>query len=69
MVLHALRRRSPALRAAYLLTVKAIAALAVTAVLLKFVQTGGQSNLNWILMALPAHWLITRQVLADNRPE
>ena len=68
-VLHALRRRSPTWRAAYLLTVKAIAALAVAAVLLKFVQTGGQSNLNWILMVLPAHWLITRQVLADNRPE
>ena len=65
--LHPLRRRSPRLRAAYLLTVKAIAALAVAAVLLKFVQSGGQSNLNWILMALPAHWLITRQVLADNR--
>ena len=67
--LHPLRRHSGQLRAAYLLTVKAIAALAVTAVLMKFVQTGGQSNLNWILMVLPAHWLITLQVLADNRPE
>lgn len=66
-VLFAVRRRSNALHAAYLLTVKAVAALAVASVLLKFVQTGGQTNLNWILMALPVHWLITRQVLADER--
>lgn len=63
LVLYSVRKRSEGLRRAYVLAVKAVALSAVIAVLLKFGSTGGQSNMVWILMALPLHWLVARTAL------
>jgi hypothetical protein len=46
---------------AYELTAIGLAALAVLAVVLKFMPFSVQQNLNWILMVLPLHWLIARR--------
>ncbi len=63
LVLYSVRKRSEGLRRAYVLAVKAVALSAVIAVLLKFGSTGGQSNMVWILMTLPLHWLVARTAL------
>lgn len=53
---------------AYELTVIGLAALAVLAAVLKLMPFSVQQNLNWILMALPLHWLIARRArLADGQ--
>lgn len=57
------RKRSEWGRKAYLLAVKAVALSAVLAVLLKFGSSGGQSNMIWILMTLPMHWLVAKTAL------
>ncbi|MBP6534682.1 MAG: DUF4105 domain-containing protein [Arenimonas sp.] len=60
--LHFSRNRSTRWCKAYQLTVVALAAMAVLAALLKFMPFSAQQNLNWILMALPLHWLIARRM-------
>ena len=47
---------------AYTLTVIALAAMAVLAVIMKLMPFSTQQNLNWILMTLPLHWLIARRI-------
>jgi Domain of unknown function (DUF4105) len=59
--LHFTRHRSARWRKAHELTVTALAAMAVLAVILKFMPFSVQQNLNWILMTLPLHWLIARR--------
>jgi hypothetical protein len=39
---------------------------AVLAVLLKFGSSGGQSNMIWILMTLPMHWLVAKAALHNE---
>lgn len=63
LMLHFGRERWHWCRRAYVLAVKAVALSAVAAVLLKFGSTGGQSNMVWILMTLPLHWLVARTAL------
>jgi hypothetical protein len=63
LILYFGRKRSELHRKAYLLAVKAVALSAVFAVLLKFGSTGGQSNMIWILMTLPLHWLVAKTAL------
>lgn len=63
LILYFGRKRSDLRRKAYLLAVKAVALSAVFAVLLKFGFTGGQSNMIWILMALPLHCLVAKNAL------
>lgn len=60
--LHVARNRNARWRKAYQLTVAALAAMAVLAAILKFMPFSAQRNLNWILMALPLHWLIARRM-------
>jgi len=60
------RKRSEWGRKAYLLAVKAVALSAVLAVLLKFGSSGGQSNMIWILMTLPMHWLVAKTALHNE---
>jgi hypothetical protein len=63
LILYFGRKRSEWGRKAYLLAVKAVALSAVLAVLVKFGSTGGQSNMIWILMTLPLHWLVAKTAL------
>ncbi len=63
LILYFGRKRWEWCRKVYLLAVKAVALSAVLAVLLKFGSTGGQSNMVWILMALPLHWLVAKTAL------
>ena len=63
LILYGVRKRSEGLRRAYVLAVKAVALSAVIAVLLKFGSSGGQSNMVWILMTLPLHWIVARTAL------
>lgn len=66
--LHFGRQRNRQRRRAYVIAVSVVAASAVLAVLLKFGSSGGQHNLNWILMTLPLHWLVAKTALqAETR--
>jgi len=53
--------RSARWQTAYRLAVTGLTAMAFLAVILKFLPFSVQQNLNWILMALPLHWLIARR--------
>ena len=63
VILYHGRNSSELRRTAYVLAVRAVALSAVLAVVLKFGSTGGQSNMVWILMALPLHWLVAKTAL------
>jgi FtsH-binding integral membrane protein len=60
--LHFARNRNERWHKAYALTVSALAAMAVLAVIIKLMPFSTQQNLNWILMTLPLHWLIARRI-------
>ncbi|WP_395772077.1 DUF4105 domain-containing protein [Arenimonas sp.] len=63
LILYFGRTRSELGRKVYLLAVKAVAVSAVLAVLLKFGSSSGQSNMIWILLTLPLHWLVAKTAL------
>lgn len=63
LALHPMAARSPVWRRAFELCIMLLAGMAVLAAALNMVDADSQRNLNWILMALPAHWAITRTVL------
>lgn len=63
LALHPMAARAPAWRRAFRLCIMLLAGMAVLAAALNMVDADSQRNLNWILMALPAHWAITRTVL------
>lgn len=63
LALHPMAARSPVWRRAFRLCIMLLAGMAVLAAALNMVDADSQRNLNWILMALPAHWAITRTVL------
>ena len=60
--LHFARNRNERWHKAYALTVTALAAMAVLAVIIKLMPFRTQQNLNCILMTLPLHWLIARRI-------
>lgn len=66
IILFLLRNRSPKWLSAFHLTVKLVAALAALAVIIKLLPLPQQSNINWLLMFLPVHWAITRQINKAN---
>lgn len=61
--LYFIRNRSLAGQRAFVLTIMILAGMAVLAVALRLLDSDSQRNLNWILMALPAHWAISRSLL------
>jgi hypothetical protein len=66
IILFMLRNKSDALRLAFHWSVKFLAALAAIAVLFKLFPFGGQSNGNWLLIILPAQWVVIRQINKMN---
>jgi hypothetical protein len=62
IILFLLRNRSPKWLSAFHLTVKLVAAMAAIAVIIKLLPISEQSNINWLLLFLPVHWAITRQI-------
>lgn len=69
LVLYSIRNRSAVGQRAFTLTVMVLAGMAVLAVALNLLDTDSQRNLNWILMALPAHWAISRTLLRQTEPK
>lgn len=69
LVLYSIRDRSAIGQRAFTLTVMVLAGMAVLAVTLRLLDAGSQHNLNWILMALPAHWAISRTLLRQTHPK
>jgi Domain of unknown function (DUF4105) len=69
LALYAIRHRSSVGQRAFTLTISVLAGMAVLAVALNLLDTGSQRNLNWILMALPAHWAISRTLLRQTAPK
>jgi hypothetical protein len=59
------RRHTPRGRKAYVLSVKAVALMAVLAAMIKLLGFSAQNNMNWLLLLLPLHALICRHALAD----
>lgn len=62
IILFFLRNRSPKWLSAFHLAVKFVAALAAVAVIIKLLPLSQQNNINWLLLFLPVHWAITRQI-------
>ncbi len=69
LALYCIRSRSAAVQRAFTLTLMVMAGMAVLAVVLNLLDSGSQRNLDWILMALPAHWAITRTLLRQTDPK
>lgn len=69
LVLYFVRNRSKTEKKAFELTIMILAGMAVLAVALNMLDTSSQQNLNWILMALPAHWAISRILLDRSSPK
>ena len=69
LVLYFIRHRSIAGQRAFTLSIMILAGMAVLAVALRLLDADSQHNLNWILMALPAHWIISRSLLRRTDPK
>lgn len=67
LALYPMAKRSPVWRRAFALCIMLLAGMAVLAAAVNMVDADSQRNLNWILMALPAHWAIARTLL--RQPE
>jgi Domain of unknown function (DUF4105) len=58
-------RRQPHWQRPYVLGVKAVALMAVTAAALKLLGFSTQNNMNWLVLALPLHAVVCRHALQD----
>lgn len=69
LAFYSIRNRSIAGQRAFTLTVMVLAGMAVLAVALNLLDSASQRNLNWVLMALPSHWIISRTLLRRTTEE